>query len=47
MNEKEEMVISFSWQIENFHAHFAALMEESSDPLSSGQIRENTHGERF
>lgn len=41
VNEKEEMVMSFSWHIENFHAHFAALMEERSDPLTSGQFREN------
>ena len=27
------MVMSFSWQIGNFHAHFTVLMEEKSDPL--------------
>ena len=28
VNEKEDIVMSFSQQIENFHAHFTALMEE-------------------
>lgn len=41
VKEKEEMVLSFTWQIVNFHAHFAALMEESSDPLTSGQYRQH------
>lgn len=41
VKEKEEMVMSFTWQIVNFHAHFAALMEESSDPLTSGQYRQH------
>ena len=41
MKEKEEMVMSFTWQIVNFDVHFAALMEESSDPLTSGQYRQN------
>jgi len=39
VNEKEDMVMSFSWRIENFHAHFTALMEEKSDPLTSGHFR--------
>ena len=41
VNEKEEMVMSFSWQIENFHAHYAALMEERGDPLTSEQFQKN------
>ena len=35
------VVMSFSWQIENFHAHFAALMEERGDPLTSEQFQKN------
>ena len=41
VKEKEEMVMSFSWKIENFHGHLSALMEERADPLTSGQFRQN------
>ena len=34
--------MSFSWQIENFHGRFSALMaEERADPLTSGEFRQN------
>ena len=41
VKEKEEMVMSFTWQIMNFQAHFPALMEESTDPLTSEHFRQN------
>jgi len=41
VNEKEDIVMSFSQQIENFHAHFTALMEETLDPLTTRQLKQN------
>ena len=35
------MVMLFTRQIINFHVHFAALMEESSDSLTSEHFRQN------
>ena len=40
VEEKEEMVVAFSWRIPDFQAAFSTLKEER--PLTSGEIK--SHG---